>query len=160
MADSDHIGSAPAERTEFPIGSYVLLDYPNGPPTRLHLLRRGPFKVLRFNRNDYVLFDLVTNKEMNPVNITRLRKFDYDPLVTDPRLVANKENRVFDVEKVLAHRGNTNRLSTLEFLVQWRDFPPEDNSWEPWKSLRTNFVLHDYFRSKGLDSLIPKQFRR
>jgi len=160
VADSDHIGSAPAERTEFPIGSYVLLDYPNGPPTRLHLLRRGPFKVLRFNRNDYVLFDLVTNKEMNPVNITRLRKFDYDPLVTDPRLVANKENRVFDVEKVLAHRGNTNRLSTLEFLVQWRDFPPEDNSWEPWKSLRTNFVLHDYFRSKGLDSLIPKQFRR
>ena len=159
-ADADHIASSSPERTEFPIGSYVLLDYPTDPPTRLHLLRRGPFRVVRFHKNDYVLLDLVTNKEINPVNITRLRSFNYDPLITDPRLVANRENRVFDVEKVLAHRGNTKRLSTLEFLVQWRGFTSDDNSWEPWKHLRTNFVLHDYLRSKGLDSLIPHNFRR
>ena len=159
-ADAAHIGSSSPERTEFPIGSYVLLDYPTDPPTGLHLLRRGPFRVIQFNKNDYVLLDLVTNKELNPVNITRLRQFDYDPLVTDPRLVANRENRVFDVEKVLAHRGNTKRLGSLEFLVQWRGFSSDDNSWEPWKNLRTNFVLHDYLRSKGLDAFIPHTFRR
>ena len=48
-ADDEHISSYyAAERTEFFIDSYVLLDYKSGPPTRLHKHKRGPFKVVRF----------------------------------------------------------------------------------------------------------------
>jgi transposase InsO family protein len=154
-ADDAHIASYSAARTEFPVDSYVLLDYPTDPPTRLHTKKRGPYKVIRFSGNDYVLRDLVTMKELT-VNITRLSPFHYDPLHTDPRTVANKDQGVFDIEKIITHDGNTNRKSTLRFLVRWRGFGPADDTWEPWKHVRLVKPVHDYLRSKGLDSLIPK----
>ena len=95
-ADNAHMQSTSGTFTSFPIGSYVLLDYPNAPPTRLHTKKRGPFLVVFFRDNDYTLRNLVTNKEFT-VNITRLSQFNYDPQHTDPRVVANRDQTAFDV---------------------------------------------------------------
>jgi transposase InsO family protein len=157
-ADEAHIASYSAARTEFPIGSYVLLTYPTEPPTRLHPRKRGPFEVIKFNNNDYTLRDLVSNKELT-VHVTRLSPFEYDPLYTDPRLVANVDKEVFDVECILAHRGNLHRKSTLEFRVRWAGYDETSDTWEPWKHVRDNEQLHLYLRKKGLNNLIPIKFR-
>ena len=157
-ADNTHIASHSAHRTEFPVDSFVLLDYPSTPPTRLHTRKKGPFKVLRFSGNDYVLQDLVSFKEQT-VNITRLSPFVYDPLHTDPRQIANKDQSAFDIEKVLTHRGNLNSKGTLEFLIKWVGFDDSHDSWEPWANVRTTKQLHAYLRDKGLTTIIPKQFR-
>jgi hypothetical protein len=157
-ADEAHIASVPAARTEFPIGSHVLLAYPNEPPTRLHPRKRGPFQVVNFHNNDYTLRDLVSNKELT-VNITRLSPFLYDPLYVDPRLVALKDQEEFQIEAILAHRGNLNRKSTLEFRVRWAGYDELSDTWEPWKYLRSTEQLHKYLRGKGLSRLVPTEFR-
>ena len=158
VADNAHYALSPAARTEFPLNSYVLLDYPDNPPTRLHSKKRGPFQVVTFNKNNYTLRDLVSQKEFS-VHITRLTPFEYDPLYTDPVQVAVKEQEEYFIEAILAHRGNHNRKSTLEFLVRWLGFDDTHDTWEPWKNLRTTRQLHAYLRSKGLSQLIPEQFR-
>jgi transposase InsO family protein len=157
-ADNTHIASYSAARTEFPIDSYVLLDYPVAPPSRLHTKKRGPYKVVRFSNNDYVLLDLVSNTELT-VNITRLSPFNYDPLHTDPRLVANRDQGVYDINEVLAHRGNINLKRTLEFYVSWAGYDDSHNSWEPWSNIRKTKQLHAYLRDKGFENQIPTQFR-
>ena len=157
-ADDAHIASAPKARTEFDIDSYVLLDYPDRPPTRLHAKRRGPYQVVRFHKNDYTIRDLITNKEKT-VNITRLTPFEYDSQTTDPRHVAAADQEEFEIDSILAHRGNHNQKSTLEFLVRWVDYDDSYNTWEPWSALRTTEQLHEYLKSKGLEKLIPKEFR-
>jgi Chromo (CHRromatin Organisation MOdifier) domain len=157
-ADDAHIASYSAARTEFPIGSYVLLTYPTEPPTHLHPRKRGPFEVVKFHNNDYTLRVLVSNKELT-VHVTRLTPFEHDPVYTDPRLVANVDQEAFDVESILAHRGNLNRKGTLEFRVRWAGYDETSDTWEPWKNLRTNEQLHLYLRKKGLSRLLPSQFR-
>ena len=157
-SDAAHIASAAASRTEFAIDSYVLLDYPDSPPTRLHSKKRGPYQVVKFHKNDYTIRDLITHKD-RVVNITRLTPFDYDPLHTDPRQVAMIEQEEFEIDTVLAHRGNLNQKSTLEFLVHWFGYDSSYDSWEPWKHLRDTDQLHAYLAHKGLDKLIPKKFK-
>jgi hypothetical protein len=97
--------------------SYVLLDYPSAPPTRLHTNKGGPYQVISFTGNDYVIRDLVRMKDRT-VHISRLTPFEFDPELIDPRLIANKENASYDVLKIHAHRGNTARKGTLEFLTE------------------------------------------
>jgi transposase InsO family protein len=156
--DDAHYASAPASRTEFPVGSYVLLEYPDNPPSRLHAKKRGPYQIVKFHKNDYTLRDLVSHKELT-VNITRLTPFVYDSLHTDPRQVAMAEQEEFDVDCILAHRGNLKLKSTLEFKVRWLGYDDSYDSWEPWSLLRNTDQLHAYLKLKGLNSLIPKQFR-
>jgi len=156
--DEAHFASFPAARTEFAIGSYVLLDYPDAPPSRLHPRKRGPFKVVRYNKNDYTLEDLISHKELT-VNITRLTPFEYDPRRTDPLHAAMVDQEEFLIDHILAHRGNLNRKGTLEFLVHWAGYDSSSDSWEPWKNLRDTDQLHSYLKAKGLERLIPQKFQ-
>jgi hypothetical protein len=52
----------------------------------------------------------------------------------------------FEVERVLDHRGDPRRKSTLEFLVRWVGFEPEDDSWEPYANLRNVVAMDAYSR--------------
>ena len=156
-SDEAHVASAPLNRTTFAVDSYVLLEYPDNPPSRLHARKRGPYQVVKFHGNDYTLRDLVTHKELT-VNITRLIPFEYDPLYTDPRQVAMAEQEEFEIESILAHRGNLNQKSSLEFRVRWLNYDESYDTWEPWSSLRDTEQLHQYLTSKGLDRMIPKKF--
>jgi hypothetical protein len=134
------------------------LEYPDSPPSRLHAKKRGPYQVVKFHKNDYTLRDLVSHKELT-VNITRLTPFVYDPLYTDPRKVAMAEQGEFDIDYVMAHRGNLNQKSTLEFKIHWVDHDETFDSWEPWSALRDTEQLHRYLASKGLERFIPRKFK-
>ena len=60
--DEEHLRDSPTEIMIFPIGSYVLAQYPKQSPTRLHTLWRGPIQVKSIHKSDYRLLD-VTNKK-------------------------------------------------------------------------------------------------
>ena len=49
--------------TEFPVGSYVLVEYPGQIPSKMMMPRRGPLLVVKIGRNKaYTLTDLVTQR--------------------------------------------------------------------------------------------------
>jgi hypothetical protein len=146
--------------SEFPVDSYVLVSYPRSsfgnrrPPNKLMTNLRGPLRVVNHVGSTYSLQDLVTNK-LESVHVTQLRPFEYDPQRVEPRLVANKDQQMWEVDDIISHRGNVKRRSSLTFRVRWTGFTEEDDTWEPWKNLRKNLKLHAYLRKNNLTSLLP-----
>lgn len=63
------------------------------------------------------------------------------------------------VENITDHRGTWKRLSTMEFLVNWRGYAPEDSTWERWKNVRDVKALHDYLLKIGRETHIPMEHR-
>jgi hypothetical protein len=146
---------------EFEIGSYVLLDYNNdlkerGPPHKLMPFKKGPFRVVNMVGSRYTLLDLINNKHVD-AHITQLTPFHYDSATMDPKTVAARDNQEYVVEQILKHRGDKKFKSTLQFLVRWKGYGPEYDTWEPWKNLRLVDKLHTYLAQYGMKSLIPSE---
>ena len=158
--DSTHMSTQGAV-TEFPINSYVLIQYENKmhkAPSKMHPLLKGPMKVVNIVGNQYTVQNLVTLK-CETFHITNLLPFRYDATRTDPRLIANIDQRVSDIEAILEHRGTAKRKSSMKFKVRWAGEGEEGDTWEPWSNLRTNHFLFLYLARRNLKSLIPPQFR-
>jgi hypothetical protein len=112
-------------------------------------------QILKRNKSEYLLLDLVNGKEKT-FHVKNLRIFKFNPQKVNPLDVARHDYDEFFVEKVLAHEGDFQKVSTLYFQVRWRAYSPEYDSWEPWKNLRNSEQLHEYLRSIGKAKLIPK----
>lgn len=145
-----------SEVTVYPVNSYVLVDYFDRPPSKLHTQHKGPLRVVSFKDATYTLQDLVTGK-LQKVHISKLRPFHFDADHTDPRKVAVADQQESDVEQILAHTRLQGNKKDMEFLVKWSDGGP--NLWLPWMELRNNSKLHEYLIEQGKESLIPKQYR-
>jgi hypothetical protein len=146
----------------YPAGSWVLVQLPKG---RMHTIGehkldnfhwKGPFKVESCNGDKYEIFDPSSGHFMM-THVTWLKPYLYHNV--DPVDVAFKNNNMYVVEKVIKHEGNFAKRDTLRFLIHWKGFGPEEDSWEPWSSFRSNEVVHDYLRTIKKSFLIPARFR-
>jgi hypothetical protein len=151
--DTHHMSQFDAKFTEFPINSYVLLDHPSGPQHKFKMKRRGPFQVLNRVGSEYTLEDLISGKHIS-THISNLTPFDYDENRTDPKEVAMHDQEEFVIDQILGHRGDKSRRTTLEFLVRWKDFPPEFDTWEPYSNLRDTEQLLTYLNANRMKTLI------
>jgi hypothetical protein len=163
--DTKHLEERAPEQplTEFPINSLVLLSYPETrmgalPPTKFHPPLKGPFKVHSRSGDMYVLKNLVINKLEPGVHVSRLKPFRYDPLRIDPAKIAQTDTLDSEVAEILAHTGNVNKVSTLDFKVRWTGESSDNDLWLPWKELKNNTLLHQYLIENGLHKLVPKQY--
>ena len=160
--DAEHIARADPRRSEFAIGSYVLLEYHSsilrkGPANKFNTQLRGPFKVLRKAGNMYTLWDSNTNKEID-THITLLHPYHFEPQYVDPTDIARRDVlSAFVVESISAHSGDTR--SQAEFLVKWVGYDNSHDLWLPYKELRDVVALHEYLFDKNLKNLIPTQHR-
>jgi hypothetical protein len=105
----------------------------------------GPFTITKvINANAYELALPPQLQALHPVfNITRIKpyrasspkfvtrpqRFDRPPPEADADTNGDK---VWEVERIVAARG---RGRGLRFLVAWKGYPPEENTWEPRSSL-------------------------
>lgn len=149
--------------SDFPINSYVLARYKNSmfnnrAPSKFQTGWKGPLRVINKQDDIYTLQNLVNNKE-EKYHSSFLKKFEYDPIKTNPRLVANRDDQRFDVEAILRHKNKDKRSSSYEFFVKWEGYDDSNNQWVPYSNLRDNLVLHQYLRDHKLVSLIPKKFK-
>ena len=128
-----------------------------GPPTRLHTAWNGPLRVISNNQSEYLLRDLITNKE-KPYHASDLKAFNHDPLHTNPTDIARRDYLEFFVEKILDMTGDIKKLNSLQFQVKWVGYDETYNSYEPWKNLCDVAVPHDYLKANNLHRLIPKKF--
>ena len=155
--DVHHISMHTAERTEFPINSYVLVQYENiehKPPSKLHPQLKGPYQVVNYNGSIYTVRNLVTNK-LEDFHITNIRHFEYDPLTVDPRQVANSDQDMVDINDIIQHTGTSNRRANMRFLVRWSD---GEETWEPWSNVRRTEACHKYLQENNMKHLIPREF--
>ena len=121
------------------------------PSTKLDVRKLGPFEVVeKVGRNAYRLA-LPPTMQIHPVvNVSLLEKHTLNvhpermlpPPVPPPVVEAND---VFEVEKIMDSRFKRDRL---QHLVQWKGYPPSENS---WTSLDNNFD-EDFIRDFHLSN--------
>ena len=157
-SDAQHMRKNSKCRTEYADESYVLVRYSRGPPSRVHTLWRGPLRVVSSKQQHYTLYDLVVQKE-KLFHVSNLKPFLFDPLKVDPLDIARRDYSEFFVDKIISHRGHTNRRADVQFLVRWLGYEEEDDTWEPYSFLRQVSQLHVYLTANRLTKLIPKEFR-
>ena len=88
--------------TQFDKNSFVLALYPDSAmgqraPTKLHTHWKGPMRVISNKGAEYLLLDLVQNKQIS-AHISRLKRFEYDPLHVDPLAIAAKDYEEDEVD--------------------------------------------------------------
>jgi hypothetical protein len=165
-----HNGNTNRE-TEFPINSYVLVQYENrggpkdhAPPTALHPILRGPFRVVtRHSRNSqgtiYTCEHLATRK-LEDFHVKLLQPFRHDERTVSPEDVAQTDYNLFAVEEILKHRWTPGKNRTkrwLQFLVKWKGYDASDSTWEPWENVAKNIVLQTYLgNTPGLKQFVNK----
>ncbi len=157
LVDTTRILNTP---TVFANGAYVLAahDNPSHAPAKgePHLL--GPYKVLNSTGSWYTVQNLVTLKSQD-FHVVNLRPFDYDANRTDPTAIAQKRDRVYEVDSVLSHSGDFKTKATLQFLVRWLGYGPAADTWEGWDNVRRLEPLHRYLIAIKKKSSIPSEFK-
>jgi len=162
--DESHMSNANPNRTEYPIGSWVLAEYHSsiirkGPPSKLNTQLRGPYKVLSRELDTYTLRNTVSRRD-EEIHGSLLRPFLFDSNFIDPRDVAMKDAiSTFIVDSIIEYEGDRKRLSTLFFKVRWLGYDDSHDLWLPWKELRDNTQLHQFLRENGLGALVPMEHR-
>lgn len=166
--DAAHISArgGGVDVTEFGVGSYVLVEYPDkgprkkAPPNKLMTHLKGPMVVISSRGSEYTVRDLSTNVDKY-VNVMRLRPFRYDPTRIDPKEVAAADDSVFYVEAIRDHlpKGYKRpRKGDLKFLVKWFGYDETENTWEPWSELTRNTIVHAYCRANGMTGVVSKAY--
>jgi hypothetical protein len=124
----------------------------------MHTYWRGPLRVITNNKSEYLLFDLIQNKEKS-YHASDLKPFIFDPLHVNPLDIARRDYLEFFVEKVLDMTGDPKKVTTLKFLIKWLGYDDTHNTWEPYKEVRDVEILHTYLRTNNLSKIIPKKFK-
>jgi hypothetical protein len=152
---------APGLVTKFQVGSYVLVRHEEqkvrarDPIIKLAPVLRGPMKVVEVDKDTYTLKDLVLEKNIK-THISNLRPFYFDNQTMDPLEIALRGTGLFIIDQILAHHGDTERVSTMDFLVHFKERGEIDNRWLKWSTVRNNRALHRCLLDQGLRALIPE----
>ena len=162
--DETHMANANPNRTEFPTGSWVLVEYHSsiirrGPPNKLNTFLRGPYKIVRHELDHYTFNNHIEKKEES-VHISLLHPFLFDSNYVNPTDIAMKDNiSTYIVEKIVRHSGDKRKPVDMDFLVRWQGYDQSKDLWLAYKDLRLNTRLHEYLLAKGMKTLIPKDCR-
>ena len=98
----------------------------------------------------------IVSKKTKRIHASKLKIFLFDPTKIEPMDSARRDNMEFYIEAITAHKGNTEKVSTLIFFST---LTQEHNSWEPWSALRLTDQLHVYLKNVRLKALVPYNLR-
>ncbi|QRV83751.1 Retrotransposable element Tf2 protein [Ceratobasidium sp. AG-Ba] len=125
------------------VGDKVWLDARNikteGPVAKLSAKRIGPYRVLKKEGTHAFKLELPHTLKVHPVfhtSLISLKKedpFGREPPQPPAEVTPDGEEE-YEVEKILDSRKRRNQV---QYLVHWKGYGPESNTWEPLEHLDT-----------------------
>ena len=122
----------------FDIGDFVLWSRVDSQQSlsKLHFIWRGPFRIVD-TTSDYifVIEDLITAKQ-HTVDASRLKFYHDKSLNVSTELLEHVSHQgfLYTVNKLLDMNWNV-ETKQWEFLVSWKGFEDDENTWEPFTAL-------------------------
>lgn len=148
----------PQPYTIFAVGTYVLCTYPDQGmgkkgPSKLNMPMRGPFQVLDYDitKRQYHLLNVQANRSFT-IDPSKVFPYYYDSTRTNPTDVAMHDKQATFVKEVLAVRGNSKKLKSLEFKVCWEG-EGVASEWVPYSVIRDSEACHTFLRSSDNSNL-------
>jgi hypothetical protein len=156
-SDSYYMSEAKPFTDVFPVNSYVLLRPPDNSRHKLQMLKAGPYIVVSTLGDRYSIQDLLTHKVVD-THASNLSEFRYDPSSgLNPIEVTARNAGEFFVEEIVDHTDNVRKRSEMMFRVRWKGYTPDDDTWQPLKTVRETQAFLDYCKDKKLSSLLSKK---
>ncbi|KAG2193459.1 hypothetical protein INT46_007727 [Mucor plumbeus] len=59
-----------------------------------------------------------------------------------------EEDAIYEVEKIVGHRRSKNNHSMVEYLIKWKDYAPEFNTWEKERNVYSKGLVNSYWASQ------------
>lgn len=116
----------------FPEGSSVMLTVSTR-KSKLHPKYEGPFKILRRTKGgSYTLLDQTGELYPKKVSPDKLK------IISLP-----DDAPSYEVEKILDHRGPA---AAREYLVHWKGYHSNQDSWEPAANFDSPLLIQQYFQ--------------
>jgi hypothetical protein len=155
----------------FQQGDFVLIKKTaTGVASKLAPRYLGPKLVLERQDNDSThpvleLMDLtdmkVSQAAAEDCKIFNTGWFEEASMIQELTKLAASDKEEFIVESICGHlpKGSKRNkpLNTYMFLVKWKDFQAEENTWEPWSGLKDLEPYVRYSEANPLLNLIPKK---
>jgi len=112
---------------------------------KLDYVKVGPFLIAEKRSNLNYRLELPKDARIHPVfHISLLEPADADATLQTTFHFEPQENDEFEVERILEKQGR-------QYLVKWKGYPEEDNTWEPKKNLKNCRKLLQQFHQKDQD---------
>jgi len=109
---------------------------------KLDCVRIGPYPVEAKLANDNFRITLPPRMRIHPIfHISLLSKTDNPTSATGENIIGE-----YEVERILAKR---NKQGKTEYLIQWKDYGSEDNTWEPTENLHCPDMIREFQKSKS-----------
>lgn len=126
--------------TEFTKGDQVMVRVRNK-QGKLDAEYEGPYTIVRKNKGGaYTLKDLQGELELRDHVPSELK-------LVLPRKDVNAEDKNFTVDKIVAHRKDSN--SSYSYKVRWKGYTPEEDTWETPSSFNDPLTITSYWRRIG-----------
>jgi hypothetical protein len=128
--------------TAFPSGSTVMITDPiRGNKREPKYI--GPYIVVRRSRGGaYVL------KHLRGEPLDRRVPPDQMKLLHRSARKKDTDEPVFDIDLIIDHRGKPGQY---EYLIKWKGYSDEDNTWEPAVNFLDDKCIQDYWKSQNTD---------
>ena len=149
----------------FSPGEHVLLStknlnkYVKG-PKKLLPKWIGPFVVDKMIGNAAVRLQLPAAYKMHNVfhvSLVKPYKFTGTVQPPPPPVYWDDEGVSYEVERILDHKDvKIGSKLTRQYLVKWKDFPPEHNSWEPDSNFHSSDHIDAYCNSHNVP-IVPQK---
>jgi transposase InsO family protein len=112
----------------------------------------GPFKILEVIGKGAYRLQLPDTMKIHPVfHVSLLKTFRSNGSVQPPDPIIIDGEEEFELERILDHRFvKRGRKVCPEYLVKWRHFGTEHNSWEPDRTLNNTVAYEAYWTYVGL----------
>jgi hypothetical protein len=102
----------------------------------------GPFKIVRRTKGGaYQIEDSSGNLLPRDLPPSKLKPISDQPLPTS-----------YEVEAIVNHRDKKNNI---EYLVKWKNYPSDDNTWEPPASFDSDRPILQYWKRRQRSDTVP-----
>jgi hypothetical protein len=124
----------------FPAGSTVMLRDPVR-ENKFQPKYIGPYTIVRRARNGaYVLRDLAGDPLDRHVPADQLK------FIARGKRKIDADKQIYEVNQIVSHRGEP---GNYEYLVEWKGYSAEDQTWEPENSFFDHSVIQKYWKTKS-----------
>jgi hypothetical protein len=99
----------------------------------------------KIQNQTYNCRDLINNK-VTPYFTDRLKPYHGSNEI-DPKELSLADKEEFYVGSIIDHRSDPKSKKSLFFKIRWLGYSPEEDTWEPYATIRDWYALDGYIRT-------------